>query len=470
MVRKSTSDNNYLTQCYELRKSDDNVELYTFIDAICRAATRPYNRAGYLMKQCFKETGKVPKWRDIRNQMIAEREDAIYGHTDILSVSLAKEQVRLRGSEWTSFIGLLKAKKEGRYDNPVRTPGFRKHDALSVLYVTNGSISKKAAKKGWLSFTGCPGYICRLPVPYERMKYVRVIPKPGYFRIEMVYIVKAKSVVNSSRNPIYAGIDLGINNLAAVSIDLPGVQPLLIDGLRLKSDNVFYNKLIAEKKGNLPNAWFYNKYEGLWKLGKVRTSKAIQLEWDKRDKFIDSYLHWASCQIVNYLKSNSVTDVVIGHNKNWKQNIKKSKRLTKRIRRHFAYIPFNKFISMITYKSEQVGIRVHITEESYTSKTCVLTGELPVKHSEYSAVRVKRGYLKVKSTGVIINSDVNGACQIVRKCKPDAFPVKVDGVEVWDGLLRPMKLFYGFKLRCAPSVLSDRGFHVKTMSGKSNRS
>ena len=453
MVQKSTSDNTYLTQCYELHSSD-NPDLYAFMDSICRAATRPYNRAGYLMKEHYKETGRVPKWQDVRNEMIADREDAIYGHTDILSVSLAKEQVRLRGSEWTSFIGLLKAKKEGRYDKPVRTPGFRKHDSLSILYVTHGSISKKAAKKGWLSFTGCPSYVCRLPVPYERMKYVRVIPKPGYFRIEMVYIGSHKSVDSSYRNPVYAGIDLGVNNLAAVSVDLPGVRPLLIDGLKLKSENVFYNRLIAKKKSELPYDWFYDKTDGFEKLGRVHSSKAIKVEWDKRDKVINDYLHWASRQIINYLKCNGVTDLVIGHNEGWKQNIKKSRGLTRKCRRHFAYIPFNRFISMLTYKAERVGIRVHVTEESYTSKTCVLTGELPVKHDVYSARRVKRGFLRVVSSGVCINSDVNGACQIVRKCKPGAFPVLADGLEVWDGLLNPVKLFYGVRLRCAPSVLS----------------
>lgn len=110
---------------------------------------------------------------------------------------------------------------------------------------------------------------------------------------------------------------------------------------------------------------------------------------------------------------------------------------------------------MLTYKAEKVGIETQVVEESYTSKTCVLAGELPVKHESYAATRVKRGYLKVKSTGATINSDVNGACQIVRKCKPDAFPVKADGVEVWDGLLRPAKLYFGSRLRCVPSVLQS---------------
>lgn len=460
MVHNDTSDN-YLTSFYELRLTSENANLFNFISAICRAATRPYNRSNWLMKQKFDETGKVPKWQDIRDHMLNEREDAIYGHTDILSVSLAREQVRMRGKEWKSFDGLRKARDRGTYTGRVNPPGYRSHDALSVLYVTHGSISKRAANNGWFSFSGCPEVICRLPAPYERMKYARVVPKPGYFRIEMVYEPKRKSADTSKGKPVYAGIDLGVNNLAAVSIDKPGVQPLLIDGLRLKSHNVFYNKIIAKKKSELPKAWFYNHNTDVYTLGKVYTSKAIKVEYDKRDKVIDDYMHWASRQIVIYLKFYGVTDLVIGHNKGWKQNIKKTGRLSRRTRRHFAYIPFNRLIDMVTRKCNKVGIRVHVTEESYTSKTCVLAGELPVKRESYAATRVKRGYLKVKSTGVIINSDVNGACQIVRKCKPDAFSVKADGVEVWDGLLRPVKLFYGSRLRCAPSVVSVGGLFVE---------
>lgn len=452
MVQRNTSDN-YLTSSYKLKPTKDNKELYDFMVEVCRSATRPYNRAGWLMKQQFDQTGKVPNWQHVRDAMIQDHEDAIYGHTDILSVSLAKEQVRMRGKEWKSFLGLLKAKKNGTYNKPVHTPGYRPYDAMSVLYVTHGSISKKSAKEGWLSFTGCPSRICRLPVPYERMKYVRVIPKPGYFRIEMVFEAKHKGMVNSNRSPVYAGVDLGVNNLAAVSIDKPGVKPLIIDGLKLKSENVFYNALIAKKKSELPKAWFQK--EDYMVLGKVHSSKAIKVEWDKRDMFIQAYLHWASRQVVIYLKANGVTNLIIGHNDCWKQGIKKSKRLSRKARAHFAYIPFNRFISMLTYKAEKAGIDTQVVEESYTSKTCVLAGELPVKHESYAATRVKRGYLKVKSTGVIINSDVNGACQIVRKCKPDAFSVKADGVEVWDGLLRPLKLYFGFRLRCAPSVLQS---------------
>lgn len=185
-------------------------------------------------------------------------------------------------------------------------------------------------------------------------------------------------------------------------------------------------------------------------LKPIRTSKSIEVEWDNRDKFMNSYMHWASRQIVSYCKFFGVTDIVIGHNKEWKQNLKKSKRLNRRTRRHFASIPFNILISQITYKAAQTGIRVHVTEESYTSKTCVLLGELPEKHEDYGAVRVNRGLVKVKNSDLSINADVNGACQIVRKCNPNSFNVKDEGVTVWAGLLMPKRVRY--KEGCAPSV------------------
>ena len=82
MVQRNTSDN-YLTSSYKLKPTKDNKELYDFMVEICKSATRPYNRAGWLMKQQFDQTGKVPNWQHVRDAMIADREDAIYGHTDI---------------------------------------------------------------------------------------------------------------------------------------------------------------------------------------------------------------------------------------------------------------------------------------------------------------------------------------------------------------------------------------------------
>ena len=92
---------------------------------------------------------------------------------------------------------------------------------------------------------------------------------------------------------------------------------------------------------------------------------------------------------------------------------------------------------MLAYKAELVGIRVQITEESYTSQASFLDGDpLPVRKPNdeatytFSGKRVKRGLYRA-SNGREINADINGAYNIICKVAPDAFQ-QAEGVE--DGL------------------------------------
>ena len=68
-----------------------------------------------------------------------------------------------------------------------------------------------------------------------------------------------------------------------------------------------------------------------------------------------------------------------------------------------------------------------ITEESYTSRASFLDrDEIPRfekkkdEKFQFSGRRVKRGMYKTKN-GILINADVNGAANIIRKVVPDAF-------------------------------------------------
>ena len=65
----------------------------------------------------------------------------------------------------------------------------------------------------------------------------------------------------------------------------------------------------------------------------------------------------------------------IGKNPLWKQEAN----LGRRANQNFVSIPHARFIEMLTYKAELVGIQVIVTEESYTSKASFLDGDpLPV--------------------------------------------------------------------------------------------
>lgn len=122
--------------------------------------------------------------------------------------------------------------------------------------------------------------------------------------------------------------------------------------------------------------------------------------------------------LVNHVVSNGINTIIIGHNKCWKQEIN----IGKRNNQNFVSIPFNMFISMISYKATLEGINVKIVEESYTSKCSFLDNERICKHESYKGRRTKRGLFKT-SFGKIINADINGAFNIIRKSEKESFDV-----------------------------------------------
>src|SRR5258708_31662227 len=89
---------------------------------------------------------------------------------------------------------------------------------------------------------------------------------------------------------------------------------------------------------------------------------------NKRNRRIDHYMHTASKRIIDLLVKEGIGTLVIGKNDAWKQEAN----MGKRNNQNFVQIPHARFISMLTYKAELVGIRVEVTEESYTSKASLL--------------------------------------------------------------------------------------------------
>ena len=136
----------------------------------------------------------------------------------------------------------------------------------------------------------------------------------------------------------------------------------------------------------------------------------------KRNNKMNDYMHKSSAFIVNQLVENRVNTLVIGHNEGWKQDTK----MHKDDKQTFVQIPFNKFIQMLEYKCQLKGIQVVKQEESYTSKCNFLQQDyIPtfcVDDNLFnpSGKRIKRGLYK-SNCGKIINADVNGSLNILRK-------------------------------------------------------
>ena len=214
----------------------------------------------------------------------------------------------------------------------------------------------------------------------------------------MVYIdeeTKAKELDFNS----YASIDLGVDNIATMV--LPNEKPILFNGRQVKAKNQYFNKKISKLKSELTN----NK----------KTSKQIRNLYNKRDNQLSDIFHKLSRMIVNKLVSNEIGNIVVGYNKGWKDSIN----IGKRNNQTFVQISFDRFIEYLKYKCEMVGINLIIHEESYTSKCDALAlGEIK-KHDTYLGKRVKRGLFQ-SSIGKVINADVNGSLNILRRVVGDS--------------------------------------------------
>lgn len=82
--------------------------------------------------------------------------------------------------------------------------------------------------------------------------------------------------------------------------------------------------------------------------------------------------------------------------------------MSKKVNQSFVGIPHQDFINKIIYKAENVGIKVILIEESYTSGTSFLDGELPIKENYNKSRRIFRGLFR-SNKRKLINADLNGA-------------------------------------------------------------
>ena len=293
--------------------------------------------------------------------------------------------------------------------------------------------------------------INKLKLKFEHIKQVRVIYNSTYKKYKvLLYVEKEKfnedSLEKEPKLSQVAAIDLGLNNLMALVFQN---QRILFDGKSLKKINHRFNKNLAKLQSQRDKAinelkivsdeiktmeqdaiWFYEleadidididfdveKYQKLMRrqndlikeIDKLKTK--IGKLYEKRNNRINYCLHERSKELIELLASNGIIKLVIGYNKNWKQDIN----LGKRNNQNFVQIPFYTLIEYIKYKAEEKNIEVITCEESYTSKCSFLDDEEICKHEKYAGKRVKRGLFR-SSNGHEINADINAAYNIARK-------------------------------------------------------
>jgi putative transposase len=390
------------------------------IDELAFKSKNLYNAANYVIRQNF-----IYGWGYVNyNEM--NRLMKFHEAYKALPAKVSQQILMILDKNWKSFFEAVKAYKvdSSKFTGRPKLPKYKdKVKGRNILVYTIQAISSKLFKKGIIKLSGTD-FSIKTKVNPDRICQVRLVPKCDSYVIEVIYDEQEST---ASDDNFVASIDLGLNNLVALTSNQPGFTPLLINGRPLKSINQFYNKRKAQLQPQLK--------------GNRKTSPRIQRLTRCRHQKIDNYLHHASRLIVDILRTKQIGTLVVGKNEQWKTEIN----LGKQTNQNFVSIPHARLIEMLEYKARLVGIKVILQEESYTSQANFLGLDLiPVygkteKEPMFTGKRIKRGLYKT-STGQLINSDINGSYNILRKAIPNAFSDGIVSCVVQPRRVNPLKV------------------------------
>lgn len=384
-----------LTEIIQVKKSKE-------LSKVCHIAKNLYNLANWYFRQDFFNLNNFLSYYDL-DFILNDKE--VYKN---LPSQTSQQILKLIDKNWKSYFKALREYKQDfkKFKKKPRIPGYKKKNGESIVIFTNQQCK---IKEGYLYF---PKKVNLEPIKtriIEKLNQVRILPKGMCYIIEIVY-EKEEQDLKLNKEHILS-IDLGLNNLIT-AVNNNGCKPFIIKGGMIKSINQYYNKQLAyfrsieNKKGNFTDT------KRIKKLHLIRNNK------------IKTLFHRISKNIIGYCIQNDIGTITIGYNKGWKQNINIGKRNTQ----NFVQIPLLKLVKQIEYKSELIGIKVKEIGESYTSKCSFLDNEEIKHHDKYLGKRISRGLFRT-SNGVIINADVNGAYNIMKKAFPNS--ISVDGIEAF---------------------------------------
>ena len=404
-----------LVEQHVIKRTDPR---YQRLDEAAFASKNLWNAANYLVRQSFISQGVY-----LNNTAVFHliKEHEAY---QALPRKVSNQVLLQLHKAWVGFFEAMEEWREHpeRFTGRPKLPGYKhKTEGRNLLVYEKGAIWKRELDQGVLAVTGL-GALVQTAQSRETVSEVRIVPKGDHYVIEVVYQQEVKPATVDPA--LFVAADLGVSVLAALTSNKPGFIPRLVNGRPAKSLNQFYNKQRGRHQSHLAKQARF-------------TSRQLERITTKRNRQIMHYLHTASRRMIDLLVQEGIGLLIIGKNPLWKQEVE----MGKRNNQNFVQIPHARFIELLTYKAELVGITVIVTEESYTSKASFLDHDpLPVYDSEraeeprFSGRRDGRWYYA--SGKRIIHSDVNGSYNIGREVIPTAF----DGPGIAAPAVRPRRL------------------------------
>ena len=324
----------------------------------------------------------------------------------LLQSNMAQQTLRAVDFAFKSFFGSLGKIKSAR------PPHYRKKGDLYNLIITGNSIS---IRNGYLTVPQSQTYSIvlnnhriRIKVPErlngKKIREVKIIPlyKGRAFKVAYCYEIDEENLDLNRENSL--AIDIGLDNLATCVTNFG--TSFILDGRKIKNINQNWNK----RRAHLQSI--------LWKQGR-HSSKLLERITLKRNNRITDCLKKTARYIINFCIANDIGTIICGYNPDFKRGIN----LGKKINQQFTQISFGALRRQLENLCARYGMNYVEQEESYTSKASFLDlDEIPSYDAEtpytgsFSGKRIRRGLYRA-SNGRLINADVNGAANILRKSK-----------------------------------------------------
>jgi IS605 OrfB family transposase len=282
-------------------------------------------------------------------------------------------------------------------------------------------------------------------VKSKKINGITVSLSHGHIYYNFNYIVPEVTKNQTTFHPLknkpvkQSGLDIGVKNLFALFVNDFTTQSLIYKSSKLIHYNVNFNKHLS--KLNELIALQVSRYKEIKKeektikipleytnYGKHLIKKRSHL-WNQRNLFMESEMQKISTNILTFLKSKDVTDLVISKSLQFAK-IDGSIEQRKKDKQNFYQIPFGKLLNLIEEKSIKYNINVINKNEAYTSKTSCLSSNVnliqekskttKITSNELNGVRgvkkqkIGRGIFKDTQINKIINSDLNGAANHIK--------------------------------------------------------
>ncbi len=385
--------------------SPDN-ETKALLEYLCQQSGKLYNCGVYFARQTFFKTGKL-----LTGKFDLAFEPSVSKTTLAQSLpSTPMQQTLMSVAEaFKSFKQLRELHLKGQLHFKPKPPDYLKGSKLFKVAYPNSGGQRPTLANGQLRFSlgltvkrwfSVSEFFLPMPsnVDYSKVKEFTILPKNGAFYLEMSYEVRQLHHgldVNQSMS-----IDLGTADNLAACVDTLG-NSLLVDARAIKAMNQLWNKKVSTRKEGKPEAYWDN-----W-LDRVTRKRNHQM----RDG-----INKAAKLIINHCLHYGIGTLVIG----WNEGFKANANMGRLNNQKFVQMPLGKLKDRLKQLCELHGIRFEETEESYTSKASYLDGDSLPKYGEKpegwkaSGKRIERG-LYQSGDGSIVNADLNGAANILRK-------------------------------------------------------